>query len=873
MKNNPQPPKLAHRLLKWYAGKADMEDMQGDLDEVFLLNVASEGKYKASRNYWIQTISLLFSYGLKKRKSKASYSSYYSINSFAMIRNYFKIALRNFSKHKLFTSLNIFGLALGMSICLLALSITVAIYRSDSYHEHKDRIYQLNTFIQEEDNSRTFGSTFQAVGDYMKDQYPFIEEVVKIQSGFNPEINHFGNLMNFRGYYAGDSFFDVFSFDMIEGNPSTALNKPFSIVLTESVAQTLFKDESPIGKNLETPQGVYTVTGVMKDLKQTHFFFEVLSSHNTLTKLNPEQNMATNWVQFKNNYVYLMLQEGTNKNLLAEALKQTSNQANEFHPDRKIELEYIDLDNVVPRWNISNSVGIGWDKPSILFFLFIGSLVLLPAVFNYTNLSIARSLKRAKEIGVRKVVGAEKAQIKAQFIIETVLLSFLALAGSIMIYLPMKNEFLSMVYAAKVLDTSMGFAQISVFIIFAIFIGFLAGIFPAKFFSKLNPIHTMKGDVSNGKINVSKFKKGLFVFQFFLSLVFIIGVATIARQYSYVLNTNHGFQSDNVITVPFNNIDKQIAINELSKHPDVKLVTTASHLPGIKVSSMVEATSNNVDTILVNEVYIGTDFIKNMDMKLWWGDAESITLSNQSEEMVLANRQFLSANAVFNVQNDSLTFALADGTKCRIVGILEDINFEPMTEDIDPLIFRFSLEKSHYALLTINSTNIKKTINELDDIWSDLDQNIRFESSFLDDEIEKAYSLLVAQIKFFTILSVLAITISCLGLLGMVSYTTENRTKEIAVRKIMGATNSSLYYLLTKDFIKLIMIAALIAIPFSYVFYDKVFLYFLIKYGLGLGIGEILLSILFLFLVGFVSIYWQTAKVAKSNPAGNLRYE
>ncbi len=872
MKASPQPPRLAQRILKVFAGRAEIEDLQGDLDELFLDIHLKQGKIKAKAFYWLHTISLLFSYGLKKRKSKSAYSAYYSNNTMAMFKNYFKIAIRNFSKHKLFTALNIFGLALGMSLCLLALSMAVAIYSSDSFHEHKDRIFQVNTEISDEENSRTLGSTFYAVGNYLE-QYPFIEKILKIQSTFSPEINHHGNLMSFHGYYADPSFFDVFSFEMISGNPHSALENPFSIILTESIAQRLFKDENPIGKVLKTKEGDYTVTGVMKDLKQTHLYFEVLTSYSTFTHLSNELNLTNNWEVHRGNYVYVLLKEGIGSDQLTAAINQMSNVANDFHHENTIAFEIIDLVNVVPRWNLLNALGIGWDQPSIIFFLFIGFLVLLPAIFNYTNLSIARALKRAKEIGVRKVVGAQKFQIKAQFIIETMILTLLALLGSIVIFLPIKQEFLSMVRAAEVLDTSMRPSQITVFIIFTLLIGYIAGIFPAKFFSKLNPIHTMKGDINNGKVDVSSFKKGLFVFQFFLSLVFIIGVATIARQYSYVLNANHGFESENILTVPFNDIDKQIALNELANHPDVKSITAASHLPGIVISSSAEVTSNDLDTILVNEVFIGPNFIKNMNMKLVWGESESIKRSNKSEELVLVNQQFLQSIAVFNAQKDSLTFTLSDGTQCRIIGVMEDANYEPMTQSIDPLVFRYSLDRSNYALLTINSKDIKKTINELDQIWSNINQNTRFESSFLEEEIEDAYYLLMAQIKFFTVLSTLAITISCLGLLGMVSYTTENRTKEIAVRKIMGASNRSLYYLLTKDFLKLILISALLAVPFSYFFYDKLFLYLLIRYGLGLGAGEILVSILFLFLVGFVSIYWQTSKVAHANPAGNLRYE
>ncbi|WP_424961214.1 ABC transporter permease [Ekhidna sp.] len=866
------PPILAQKLLKWHAGKADLEDIQGDLDEVYGLNLEKSGKIKADFKYWRQVLSLLFSYGLKKRKTKAAYSPFYHKNSIAMFKNYFKIAFRNFSKHKLFTSLNMLGLALGMSICILALSISVAIYQSDSWQENKERIFQINTYVADQEDSRTFASTFYAMGDHLEEQYPFVEKAVTIRPGFSPEINHHGNKMEFQGYFTEQSFLDVFSFKLIKGDQKTALSSPSSIVITQEVAETLFRDEDPLGKSLETNYGTYNVTGVMENPHQTHLYFQILGSLDN-HPANATRNVASDWVNFKWNYVYVLLDEAKSKDDLEQALAHSSIQAALFNPEKEIELESINLEGVVPRWNISQAIGIGWDEPSMLFFLTIGLLVLLPAVFNYTNMSIARALKRAKEIGIRKVVGAEKHQIKAQFIVETILLSVIALFGSLILLYPMKREFLGMIIGGSMLDTNPNFAQFITFLVFSILVGLLAGLFPAQYFSRLNPIQTMKGEIKNGKSNVSGFKKGLFVFQFFLSLVFVIGVAAMGRQYTYVLNNNHGFQSENILSIPFEKIDKQIAINELANHPDVKAITTASSLPGVSINGSNNATSNDQDTIQVNEVFIGDKFIENMNMDLKWGESESLKLSNQNEELVLVNEQFMESMKVFNVQKDSLRFTLNDGTKCRIAGILNDFNYETLNELIDPLILRYSVEESHYALLTVSSSNIKRTIEELEAIWQGIDQEINFHASFLDDEIEDAYWFLRVQMKFFAVLSTLAITISCLGLLGMVTYTTENRTKEIAVRKIMGATNYSLYYLLTKDFIKLIMISALIAIPVSYVFYDKVLLYFIIRYGTGLGFLEIFGSILFLFLVGLSSIYWQTSKVTKANPATKLRYE
>lgn len=866
-----QPPKLAQQLLFWRIGNADAEDMIGDLDEVYYDQLESgRPPLLAGLGYWNQVFHLIFSYGLRKRKSHAAFSPYYFANHFDMFRNYFKIALRNFSKHKLFTIINIGGLALGMSICLLALTLSVAIYRSDDFHESKDRIYQLNTYLADGTKDKTYASTFNAVGGYIKDNYPFAEEVVNMRSDFNVDIKHFGNDIPVRGYMAESGFLKLFDFQMVNGDPSSSLEQPYSIVLTEGIAERLFRDEDPLGKTLEIDQGTFTVTGVLTDPKQTHFAYEVLVSYSTYETM--VDNPGNDWVNFKNHYVYVMLKQGVKKQELDHALNNISTLASDFHPGATIALESMVLTGVVPRWNISNSIGIGWDQPSLIFFLTIGFLVLLPAIFNYTNLSIARALKRAKEIGIRKVVGAEKTQIKAQFVVETVVMALLALIGSFMIMLPLKREFLSMVWKSQVLDTDPEFYQIATYIVFAIVVGLLAGLFPAQYFSRLNPMQILKGEIKDGKSKITGLKKGLFVFQFFLSLVFIIGVASLARQYRYVLNENHGFDSENVLVVPFKEIDKQIILSELAKDPAVTGITATSGLPGVGVGQIIAATSNDEDTIQVKQVFIEAKFVEMMDMKLAWGDSE-LSASNQTEELVMVNERFLQSMSVFNVQKDTLRFTLPDGTHCRIAGVLEDSNFEPLSEVIQPLIFRDALDKTDYALIKVSSDDIQRTLTGLEMIWEGVDRERRFEATFLDAEIEDAYYFLQVQIKFFTVLSTLAITISCLGLLGMVTFSTENRTKEIAVRKIMGASNSSLYLLLTRDFIKLIAVSAFIAIPFSYFFYDKLFLYFLIRYGTGLGFVEIMVSVLFLFFVGFLSIYWQTSKVAKSNPATKLRYE
>lgn len=789
-----------------------------------------------------------------------------------MIRNYFKIALRNFSKHKLFATINIFGLALGMSVCLLALSISVAIIRSDEFHVNKDRIYQINTNLEDATQKKSYESVFHATGKFLNENYPFIQETVNIRQDFHPTIDHFGFSPELKGYYVEKSFTSVFSFKMLAGDPASALENPFSLVLTQKAASTLFGEEDPMGKTVKTEVGEFLVTGIIENPRETHFHFQMLTSMETYRRINGA-DYDNNWSAFRNNYIYVLLKEGVDRDALDEALAELSRTAMFFNEDKKISFESVLLTDVVPQWDKSNAIGIGWDYPSMIFFIAIGLLVLLPAIFNYTNLSIARALKRAREIGIRKVVGAERRQIKAQFLIEAILTVFVALILSLIILAPMKREFLSMIVSAEVLNTDFNFYQISTFVIFALLVGLVAGIFPARYFAAMNPVETIYGKVSNGTTSVSGFRKGLFVFQFVLSLFFITGVVTLLSEHRYVLNADFGFTSDNVLSVPIEKIDKKLIVNELRKHPDVSQITTASDLPGTIISSQVEVTANDKDSLMVGQIFIGDSFTENMGISFTWGSDELLEESNSNTEYVLVNNQFLKSMSVFNGQADSLRFRLADGTNCVITGIIEDLNIEPISEYIRPVLLRYSVDESRYALITLRSEDIRGTLSELESIWTSVDQKVRFEPVFLNDEIEKMYHYLMVQIKFFSVLSVLAISIACLGLLGMVSFTTENRTKEIAIRKIMGASDKSLFLTLTRDFVKLILIATVIAVPLSYFFYDIMIFRLLLHYGTGMGILEIVASVLLLFLIGFGLLYGQTSAIVKANPASNLKYE
>lgn len=619
--------------------------------------------------------------------------------------------------------------------------------------------------------------------------------------------------------------------------------------------------------------GSFRITGILKDPKESQFSFKVLTSFNTYELVNNIGQENLDWKNYRNNYVYVTLPESSSQTQLDKALAECTQKASQINPLPDLAFRSMRVDHVIPQWLVFNNVGPEWDLPTILGLLAVGMLILLPAVFNYTNLSIARALRRAKEIGIRKVVGADKKQIKAQFIIETIILSIISLILGLGIYHIVAQEFLKIANGSEILNMEVTPSLIIAFIGCAIVVGALSGLFPALYFSKLGILDTLKGKVKNRTGSISGVRKGLFIFQFMISMFFIIGVGAIAKQYTHVFNYNLGFQSTNVLAIPFHNVDKQLVINELNNHPNVQSVTTTSSLPGLSLLDLDILIPNKKDTMLTHTIYVGDNFFQNMKMDLVWGNGLDKATSTANEQLVVVNQRFMRDNRIFDQTADSLMFEMADGRRCRIVGILQDMNFEPLSERIDPLLFFQSKEKSRFLLVSLKSDNIKRTIEEMDKLWHKVDQKAAFEPRFLDDDIEEAYDFLITQIKIFSFLSTMAISICSLGLLGMVSYTTENRTKEIAIRKIMGATIKNLYYTLTKDFIKLIAIASVVGIPLAYLFYDKFFLVVLMRYGKGLGVLEVAVGVIFLFAIGFFSIFWQTGKIARANPATKLRYE
>lgn len=871
MKSVPNPPKLAQRLLKWYAGKADLEDIQGDLDEVYGLNLEDTGKLKSDFKYWVQVLSLLFSYGLKKRKSKAAYSPFYHKNSFAMFKNYFKVALRNFAKQKLFTAINVIGLAMGMSVSLLILAVLSQVLQFDTFHENKDHLYRVLTNESNENDSRTFATTSLGVYTDLRNDYPGIKDVVRVSNDLGITINHQQNEIDIFGGYTDPNYFEVFSFDLAIGNESTALAAPYNIVISKNLAQKLFADREAMGEILTTINGIeYTITGILEDHPvQTHLKYDALASFKSMD----QESSLHQWTEYTDNYIYVLLNEDKNQAHLQSALDRLTSKAEEYLEEKSISYEAQAFTSISPGKNLfHDNTPFDWLMTILLFCL--GLLILIPACFNYTNLMIARALKRSKEIGIRKIVGSSKKQIRTQFMIESILLSLIALIGSIFIFMIIRDEFSAMVIGADSLDLTLNPTMILFFVGFAIIAGAMAGLFPALYFSKLKPINSLKSEIKSHTGSISNIRKSLMVVQFAISLIFIIGVGVITKQHKDILTYDLGFNKENILSVPLKGVDYQLVVNEFSSVPGVNNITISSIMPGIE-SGLGRAISyhpdNKTDSIISHQIEIDDQFVSMLDFKIKWGQNFDSKLQN-SDASVLVNEEFMKIYRNISPDFDSLT-VIVNGEKKSISGVVNDFNFMQLNMEMRPLVISQNLKGARYVLMKVDTKDILTTVSQLEKKWGNIESNIPFESYFLDHKIQESYQQTFGIVKIFGFLGVLSITISVIGLFGMVTYFTENRIKEVAVRKIMGASIMDLYRSLGGSFMKLIIVATLIATPLAYLFYDKVFVRLISKFSVGVGWIEIVLSILFMLLVGLLPILWMITKIAKINPADNLRNE
>ncbi len=865
-----QPPKLARKIFEWFCGSANVEDLLGDLDETFYLHLKNRSLFQAKLIYWKHVISLMFSYAIRKRKRDASFGEFASSSiSLDMVKSYFKVATRNLLQHKYFSLLNTIGLAIGMSVSLLMISMVSYVSTYDDFHEQKENIYTILSKRIDGIEERDFASAPAALGDKILAEYPGIKEMVRINSSLHTEAKLEKESLPLHGYYADANFFSVFSFEMIQGNPFDALQKPFSLVLTETAAQKIFASTDVIGTLIELEGlGSFSITGVMKDHpKNTHLEFEALASYSTLPTNTSTHNEQ--WLDYKDQYVYVLLPESSSVASLQQQLNKIAAETYAQTPV-KVTFQTQSIKGLV-KLDLYNSIGPQWEASGFWVFGIICLLILLPACFNYTNISIARALKRSKEIGLRKTIGGVKNQIFFQFIVETVVITSISLIGALLIFFVIRSEFQSMMVEASALDLSLTVHAVALFIVLSLVTGFIAGSLPALYFAGLNPIQALKSNPSNKAFAGMRVRRGLTIFQFALSFCFILTLIISSRHYRTLINFDFGFKKENVVNVELQQADPAIFKNEFSRLSVVKSISLSSGSLGLSASNLWIHQPETHDSLEVAQLFVDGNYIHNLDLELLAGK----TFPDQTwqrEQFIIVNEEFVKNNKLSTAREALGKTFIVDGKELVVLGVLKNFHFAPPQLPIKSFMFRSDPSQFTQAQLNVNVTDVYSSFSAMEKAWKSLSQRHPLKATFYEDDLNNAYIGYQSLIKIAGFLGLLAISISLLGLLGMVVYTSETRIKEVSIRKVLGAGTFGITMMLSREYLKLIMWAIVLSIPVFLFVFDTFFTQ-IPNYHVTLSVWDLLLSSLALLILGLVTITSQTYKTALTNPADTLKSE
>ncbi|WP_422858125.1 ABC transporter permease [Flagellimonas sp. S174] len=800
-----------------------------------------------------------------------------------MIKNYLKLAWRNLLKNKGYSAINIGGLAIGLA-CFLLIAIFISNELSfDDYHEKKDRIYRVAHHSNAEDLSDTWIWGNAPIGPALKSDFPEIIEKVQF-SGISDILLEYNNrsYQESECFYMDPSVFDVFSWPLISGNPKTALEAPYSIVLTETTAKKYFGDENPIGKTLNgiggrAADGVYTVTGILKDIPEnSHFTFDVLMSMSSFYQTRPGIFEQWGYVDF---YTYLLVSENFNQNVFESKISGFLDK----HIDPEARKEYYysfslePLNSIYLNSTADRQPGEIGSLSNIYIFSIIGLFILVIASINFMNLATARSMERAREVGVRKVIGAERKGLISQFLGESLILVLVASAIGIAI------AFVGLPWLGNLTNRVFEFGSIltpSVLLLYfgvTLITGLLSGSYPAIVLSGFKPSSVLKGSF-RASPQGNNLRKGLVVFQFSLSIAMIASTIVVYNQLGYMLNKDMGFTKEQQLILDFNwdgtVLGNAETIREellsLSEVSSVSLSRTvpSSHFPA--AGTDIETPEGNMENFSPYIYEVDNNFIQHYKIDVVAGRAFSPDFPTDSISSLVINEAAVKMFGYSDPQQIIGKKFQQWGRQGTIVGVLKDFNYMSLHEKVAPLTLR-QVPYGRYFSLRILTDNYQSALATIEKKWAQLVPHRPFLYSFLDEAFNKQYLADIRFRKLFTIFSCLAIFIACLGLFGLATYSAMLRTKEIGIRKVLGADISTIVALLSKDFIKLVGIAILIAVPFSWYAMRQ----WLNNYAYKINVEwwVFVLSGLIALLIAIFTISFQAIKSATRNPVKALRTE
>ncbi len=794
-----------------------------------------------------------------------------------MIKNYLTVAVRNIARNKTFSAINILGLAIGMACCILILLYVQDELSYDQHHEHAHRIYRIAVEGKIAGTMRQYAVTPLPMGPALVKDYPEVIEAMRFSRAEPKTLveDQHGHFFYESGVVFTDpNFFEVFNFPLSKGNPETAFSDPHSVVITKAIAQKYFGEQDPMGQILSFNDKAFKITGILKNTAHnSHFQFNLLASPMS-------RDHQSNWLRH-DFYTYLLLQKRNSAQGLEAKLPDfIKAHTGELLKSGGFARYFLQpLTDIHLRSHLEGEMSENSDIRYVYLFLIIAFFVLILACVNFMNLSTARSATRSKEVGMRKVVGANRTQLIRQFMGESILLALLALffaVALVEISLPAFNAFTQ---RELILDYTGNWHVVLTLLGVVLFAGLASGIYPALFLSAFQPVEILKSTLKRG-LKTSSSRKTLVVFQFVISIILIIGTVVVYHQADYIRNKKLGFNKEQVIIMPYPGM--QVAErykSRLSGYVNVLSTSTSSNIPGrqfptSQFRSPVDGASQ--DGFEMNMIVVDRKFISTYGLELIEGrDFSKDILSDKDGELILneaAMRHFGWTSCV----DKEVENIWPEGGKMEVVyrgevaGVVKDFHYQSLHHQIEPLIIMTGNWFEYFAI-RIRSDDVAGTLGFLKAQWKEIAPNKPFDYFFLDDDYDKLYRTEEQIGTLFGLFSILAIFVASLGLFGLASFTAQLRIKEIGIRKVLGASVSNLVLMLSKEFALLVGIANLIAWPIAYYAMHRWLQDF--AYRIDLEIWAFLLSGFLALFIALTTVSYQAWKVARTNPVDALRYE
>jgi putative ABC transport system permease protein len=803
-----------------------------------------------------------------------------------MIKSIFITSLRSIFKYPVFSSINAVGLAVSMSLGLLIIIIIKGQYSFDKFHKDRGRICRINTkAFRVSGSSEDYASTPFVLGTSIKEGYSFAEEVVRINNQLNGDVTYQNVTVPVHGFFADPSFLSVFNFKLEKGNPSSALSEPDAIVLTQETAKKIFGNEEPLGKIVSFKgYGNFTVKAVLEKFAgKTHFEFEAIASTAALPlleKQNAVMETSNNWNNYYMGYVYVKLKPGA---ILSEVNASLAEISSKNYKGRQLEIRdkayaffLQPLSKISPGPILSNNMGRALPEILLLMLGALAFVILVMAGVNYTNLMIAKSLKRSREVGVRKVMGASRRQVFLQFIGESIVFALFSLIISYVLLQFLKAAFLRLHLVQEfAVDLNEDVWLYVYFILFAVVIGLFAGFLPAGYLSGFKPVMVLK-DVMGKKGNSRHLmRKGLMVLQFMFSMVFISVVLMIYFQMKYMLKADYGINDKNILSVELQGNDYKTLGAELSSVPGVKQIGFVSHPLGTFRDFADDYKRNKGEAAFVmRDFRADANYISNLKIQFSAGRNFSQGLSEKRESEVIINEKSLTQFG-FKSSADAIGKQIyaGDSTLLNVVGVVKDFHFRPMNYEIGPLAFRYRPADFTEMSIAFEPGSKERIAAALSSIWKKTDAVHPLKYSLMREQIIDAYNAsgFTDVLKILQYISFLSIVLACFGMLGMVMYSTQLRTKEVSVRKVMGADVKEVTVLLSRSFMWLIGIGILIGAPISYVLGNLILQDY--AYKISYAGWLVAAGVAIIGLLGLITVCSQTIRAALANPIKNLRTE